>query len=1262
MKATPQPADTAHRNHGLFSDHYLNLTLPDRPDWEALEDEANMAMIAVSDLLEAYTPSTNEAQVEEELVRPVLRLLGHEDTFEVQPALQTPEGTKRPDYVLYRDAASLAANKNTTLTDESLRGRAFAVADAKYWDRPLDLSLKKGNQDAFSNKNPSFQISFYMQHAGTDWGILTNGRLWRLYHRDSAHKLDRFYEVDLKALSDSGDVGAFLYFHAFFRRTAFDDGPLGVEALLSESEDYARNVGDSLKSQVYEALRHLAQGFLDYPPNKLESEEETLREVYDSALILLYRLLFVLYAESRDLLPVRDSQDYRDYYSLHAIKHDVAAGLVEGRTLLPTSATLWPRLKELFGIIDTGSPPLSVATFNGGLFDGERHPFLENHSVGDGHLREAVDRLSRVEGQFVDYRDLAERHLGTIYEGLLEYHLEASTEEPGWTVALLNDRGERKATGSYYTPDYVVKYIVEATVGPMLRKAVEGAGSDEKKVAAVLEVNVLDPSMGSGHFLVEVTEYIARFLVELGVVPEDEAGEALDAASELAYWKRRVAQSCVYGVDLNPLAVDLAKLSLWLATVAKDRPLSFLDHHLRTGNSLVGGRISDLQPGGTSAKKRKKKAKDDGGAQLSMLEDDAFRRSMSTAVGNIWLIEESPADTVEDVKEQERLYDRLREDLTRRYARLADIAIATHFGVELDRSLWQSLTDYVTKSNVVTLPQFQRWMDEAQAQAEERRFFHWELEFPDVFFDRQGRPLGDDAGFDAVVGNPPYVRQEQLGPFKPYFKEAYAETYHGVADLYVYFYQQGLRQLRRGGRMSYIVTNKWLRAGYGEPLRGYFADEGALEEIVDFGHAPIFADADVFPCIIVLEKPARSASAESDVRVAEFPREALKGGADIASYVRDHAHTVPKKRFGKNAWSLETSAVDDLMEKIRANGVPLAEFAGVKPAYGIKTSLNEAFLIDAATKDRLVREDPRSAEVIKPYLRGQDIKRWSPNWQDLWMIVLKSSGDHAWPWSNAGDDAGEVFRQTYPSLHAHMKPLEEKLRKRQDQGRNWWELRSCAYYEIFEQPKIIHTDITWRPQFAFTEESTYLVNTAYMWPTKDLWVLAVVNSPLLWAYMWRNATHGKDEALRLIYSFTEKLPIAPPTDEARAETEEAVGRLVEITRAEQESRRDALDWLRVEYGVEKPGQKLSDFAALTGDEFVEEVRKRRPKDSGRLSPAGLKELRAGYTDLAAPVREGRTEAAKLEQRLSDLVNQAYSLTPEEIDLLWSTAPPRMPRF
>lgn len=456
--------------------------------------------------------------------------------------------------------------------------------------------------------------------------------------------------------------------------------------------------------------------------------------------------------------------------------------------------------------------------------------------------------------------------------------------------------------------------------------------------------------------------------------------------------------------------------------------------------------------------------------------------------------------------------------------------------------------------------------------------------------------------------------------------------------------------------MSYIVTNKWLRAGFGEPLRKYFAESGAVEEIVDFGHAPIFPDADVFPCIIVLRKPEMDEKPDGEVRVTEFPRDAL-GKVGIEEYAEEHGHTVPRSRFTSAAWSLETSDVDDLMAKLRNNGVPLAEFAGVRPYRGVLTGLNEAFLIDTAVRDRLVREDPKSSEVIKPYLRGQDIKRWSPEWRDLWMIFARRGIDI----------------DAYPAVKRHLEQFRDRLEPkpkdwsggrwpgRKPGSYKWYEIQDTIdYYELFEGPKIIHTDITWRPQFAFTDEPTYLVNTAYMWPTSDPWVLAVVNSPLMWSYMWRNATHGKDEALRLIYSFVETLPIAPPTDEAREEAEGIVERLIAAAKAERGSRREALDWLRIEFGVEAPGKKLEDLAALGPEDFIAEVRKRRPKSEGRLTPGALRDLRSGYEELATPAKEARVESASLERRLSDLVNKSYGLTEDEIALMWKTAPPRMP--
>src|SRR5947209_1526415 len=312
-----------HNNQQLFSDHYLDETLPQREDWQALTSEVRPIMEQIAVLFNKYKPSGKEAQAEYRLIRPVLEVLGH--TFEVQVALSTPDGTKQPDYVFYYKEEALNANKGLRLTDTLLQSGAFAVGDAKYWDCPLDTAIKSKSGDPFTNKNPSYQIAFYIQHSGLEWGILTNGRLWRLYHKHTAHKLDHFYEVDVPALLKSGDVRHFLYFYAFFRRAAFAAHPLSVAAILKESIDYAQGISESLKEQVYQALRHIAQGFLDYPPNNLSPDDPaTLKAIYDNALILLYRLLFILYAEARDLLPLSASNLYREKYSLRALTHTIA--------------------------------------------------------------------------------------------------------------------------------------------------------------------------------------------------------------------------------------------------------------------------------------------------------------------------------------------------------------------------------------------------------------------------------------------------------------------------------------------------------------------------------------------------------------------------------------------------------------------------------------------------------------------------------------------------------------------------------------------------------------------------------------------------------------------------------------------------------------------------------------------------------------------------------------------------------------------------
>jgi hypothetical protein len=885
---------------------------------------------------------------------------------------------------------------------------------------------------------------------------------------------------------------------------------------------------------------------------------------------------------------------------------------------------------------------------------------LQTYNIGDGRLQQAIDQLARINKQFIDYRDLQERHLGTIYEGLLEYHLEAH-QTPGWNIDLLNANGERHRTGSYYTPEYIVQYIVAETLQPLLDQIVARYEDDDERLKAILSLNICDPSCGSGHFLVAATDYLTRFILSLGIVAPNQAPNEDD----LSYWKRRVVQSCIYGVDLNPLAVELTKLSLWLATVAKDRPLSFLDHHIRAGNSLVGTRIAAINTQ-TVTKTAKRSARKQQQAlasgQTSFFSDTSFRVNISSAVDSFFLIEENPALTIGDVKQQEQVYSDLRELLTKQYRRLADLTTAIAWGLPIDTNFWTPITDYLLGRSLTLPPALKQQVDQAEQLAQEQAFFHWELEFPEVFFDKHGQERGQNAGFDALVGNPPYVRQEQIGGLKPFLQQDYPETYHGAADLYTYFYHQGLRLLRQAGYLSYIVTNKWLRAGYGEGLRGLLANQTRIERLVDFGHAPIFADAEVFPCIILFEKidPAHSPSA-NQVAVTIFPREQLNQ-SDLGSYIQNHHYNIPQSRLGSAAWSLSTGEVEQLLAKIRQVGIPLTQFTGVKPYRGVLTGYNQAFLIDDATKQRLIKADPRSAEILKPYLRGQDISRWASDWDGRWIILLKSSENANWPWSNAGDQAEVVFAQSFPAIYEHLKQYEQALIKRQDQGRFWWELRSCAYYEVFETGKIITQDLATYSWFCYEEREIYPVNTCYIWPTSDLYVLAWLCSPITWWMMHRTLQKGINDTLRMFREQVEQLPIAVPSPELRAQVETKAQSLIAIAQQEHATRRLLGDYLKLNYAIDKLGQELENFTQLDQQGFIEAVKKRLATHKRQLSMQQLRDLQTTYKQELLPVIQAKQQAALLERELAELIYQAYQLTDQEKQILLDTAPPRMPIF
>lgn len=411
------------------------------------------------------------------------------------------------------------------------------------------------------------------------------------------------------------------------------------------------------------------------------------------------------------------------------------------------------------------------------------------------------------------------------------------------------------------------------------------------------------------------------------------------------------------------------------------------------------------------------------------------------------------------------------------------------------------------------------------------RAVDWERTFPDVFA---------EGGFHVVLGNPPYVRQERIRRLKPFLARRYA-CHRGSADLYTYFVELGVRLLAEDGRLAYIVPNKWLRAGYGAGLRAFLTRETLVEQLVDFGHAPMFEGAQVFPCIVSLRRLA-GGSDRGDLRVCPVPSDSEGELSEVVTRVR---HRVPRARLGEGPWILETPAVLALLDKIRRCGATLADLAGGTPHYGVKTGLNAAFVVDADTRARLIAEEPRSAELFQPFLRGRDLDRWIPREATQTLIF-----------SRRGTDLDR-----YPAIRRHLESFRARLEPRPPGWRSdagdrwpgrkpgayrWYEIQDAVdYHAVFERPKILTQDLATHPRFCLDRGGAYPSNTCYAWPTDDLYVLGWLCSPLAWWVMHRTLQRGLNDTLRMFTAQVARLPVAEPAPALRAEVEDVVGELLE---------------------------------------------------------------------------------------------------------------------
>jgi hypothetical protein len=750
----------------------------------------------------------------------------------------------------------------------------------------------------------------------------------------------------------------------------------------------------------------------------LRNPSLTVEELNSIVQRTIDRILFLRICEDRGI---------EEYETLH--------NLLEGEQV-------YGRLCQLFRNADD--------KYNSGLFHFQQEPDWDESpdtlsltvAMDDKVLKGIIKRLYFPDSQY-EFSLIPPAILGHVYEQFLGKVIRLTD---GHQAKVEYKPEVKKAGGVFYTPQYIVEYIVKHTVGELVK---------DKTPREVSKLRILDPACGSGSFLIGAYQYLLDWhrdwyianLVPvfkeknsvtdpavLALLPEQAPRKKKSAATidlpiynpgkgkevRLAErvrsdWKlttaekKRILLNNLFGVDIDQQAVEVTKLSLLLKvleednqetvskqlTITAERALPSLDHNIKCGNSLIGWDI---------------------------------------------LTPEMPADEVKRINP-----------------------------------------------------------------------FDWTKEF---------EPVMIAGGFDAVIGNPPYVRQETLGSeFKDYAKKNY-EVFAGTADLYVYFFEKGHKLLRKNGYFGVICANKFMRSNYGKNLRTFLTTKSKLVQIIDFGELPVFQNAATFPAIFLTQNLSlkEQSFVYAPVKRLNF--------SSLDEEVKTIGQTLDSASLKDNTWTLTNSSETGIIEKLDKIGIPLGEYVDNEIYRGIVTGLNEVFVIDEKKRDELIRSDPKSSEIIKPFVIGDEVRKFRVVFRNKYLIF-----------SRRGIDITQ-----YPAIMEYLKKSKTKLTPRPKdwngekwEGRKpgpyaWYEIQdSIDYFQEFEKPKIIFPDIAKESRMTFDATGLYVGNTVYIIPKNDLYLLGVLNSKLIFNYYKRIATvigdPDKGGRLRWFSQDVVKIPI-----------------------------------------------------------------------------------------------------------------------------------------
>lgn len=885
----------------------------------------------------------NEEQLQARFATEVFeKTLGYKNSFneawEYELERKTDVDGQKPDIVL-----------GEFTSDESKVIAVVELKDFKYYD------LDKKQNRVGDKRTPVEQGFGYAPKFGGNcrWVLISNFNEIRLYDKNDENQYERFYIEDLE---DDFELKRFLY-------------------LLSKENILDRKLDNLIDLKIKEEEKIEREFYTKYKTirSKIVSQVIEDNKTYNADVLieksqkLLDRFLFIAFCEDKNIIPANSYKTMVLSSNENVTKNELFTMLCRN--------------------IDKGNKQKGINKFNGGLFKYDE--ILDDLVLDDVIFSELI--------KLADYdfnTDVDENILGRIFEQSISDLEELKNEALG--IETDKKKGKRKKDGVFYTPSRITRGIVEKSIGEYLNdkklelgyeklpeltdESIEtqrGLSAKAEKHLAfwreyrskVLSIKVIDPACGSGAFLIAAYDYLKKELDEINDRIADLKGrtqelfdgdEMYDASLENEYLIK-----CLYGVDLNPESVEISKLSLWLRTLTKDKPLTNLDDNIKSGNSITE--------------------------------------------------------------------------------------------------------------------------------------FDFNEEFSEVFA---------KGGFDVVIGNPPYVRQERLKDIKTILEEKYA-TYIGTADLYCYFYELGMKLLKTGGVLGYITSNKWLRINYGKNIRKML-NEYYIIEIEDHGKVKMFVDAGVETNIIIVKKINRQ---NPQVKI-------------VLTEENNKTFETNQSNFSEDGYLFLDNRLLKVKDKVDTIGKPLGEW-NVEINRGVLTGLNDAFIIDKEKYNELVKKDRKNKEILVPLLRGQDIRRYEINYKDLYLINTHNG------YKVNDEKIPEIKIDDYPSIKEYLNEFEPALSKRGDKGKTPYNLRNCAYLKDFFKEKIMYAEISPGASFYYDTQGYITNDTGFIMVGDKLkYLLVMLNSKFI-EFAFEAYYVGQKAAASLRYKKVaiSKLPIIVPTQE-----------------------------------------------------------------------------------------------------------------------------------